>query len=103
MSKPSLAKSLGGYTAPEAPAEQPATPPKPSAPHNAGEAKAAKPNKERAMGKSRNPDFQKLTVYIREKTRKAVAIQLLQEGQGREVSELVEDLLDGWTTKRPAV
>jgi hypothetical protein len=90
----SLAKSLGGFV-PQ---------PQPSAPQNAGEAKAAKrttaPKEKREMGKWRDPEFGKLTVYVRETTRKDVAIKLLQEGKGRELSELVEQLLNDWTAKR---
>jgi hypothetical protein len=80
---------------------------KPSAPQNAGEAKAAKHppviTEKRAIGKHRDPDYGKLTVYVRETTRKDVAIKLLQEGQGRELSELVEQLLNDWTSRRPNV
>jgi hypothetical protein len=91
----SLADSLKGFV----------EPPQPSAPRNAGEAKAAtRPTgtnkKKREMGKHRDPAFGKLTVYVRETTRKDVAIKLLQEGKGRELSELVEQLLSDWTAKR---
>ena len=51
---------------------------------------------ERKQGKSANPSYTKLTAYIRKDTHQTVKIRLLQEGQGREFSELVEELLSGW-------
>jgi hypothetical protein len=51
---------------------------------------------ERKAGKSADPAYTKLTAYIRKDTHQAVKIRLLQEGQGREFSELVEELLSGW-------
>ena len=52
--------------------------------------------KERPPGKRRNPDFEQVTAYIRKQTHQGVKIALLQEGQGQEFSELVENLLAGW-------
>lgn len=50
------------------------------------------------MGKYRDPSFRKVTVYLREKTRKAAAVRLIEDG--RELSEIVEQLLEGWTAGR---
>lgn len=50
------------------------------------------------MGKYRDPSFRKVTVYLRDKTRKAAAVRLIEDG--RELSEIVEQLLDGWTAGR---
>jgi hypothetical protein len=50
----------------------------------------------RPTGKRSDPDFEQTTAYIRKDTHRNVKIALLQEGQGREYSELVEDLLSKW-------
>lgn len=49
--------------------------------------------KRRSKGKRNDPDYTQVTAYIRKATHNSVKIALLQEGQGREFSELVEDLL----------
>lgn len=54
------------------------------------------PLAERKTGKSADPAFTKLTAYIRKDTHQAVKIRLLQEGQGREFSEIVQQLLEDW-------
>ena len=48
----------------------------------------------RKRGKSADPEYVKLTSYIRRQTHLAVKKKLLD--QGREISELVEELLDKW-------
>jgi hypothetical protein len=50
----------------------------------------------RPAGKRTDPDYTQITAYIRKDTHHAVKLRLLQEGQGREFSELVQDLLEGW-------
>ena len=50
----------------------------------------------RPTGKRSDPDFEQTTAYIRKETHRKVKIALLQEGEGREYSELVEDLLSEW-------
>lgn len=50
----------------------------------------------RPKGKRSNPDFEQVTAYIRKRTHQEVKIALLQEGEDREFSELVEELLDQW-------
>jgi len=60
----------------------------------------------RPAGKRTDPDFAQVTAYIRKQTHQAVKLRLLQEGQGREFSELVEELLADWVTsqnKKPLV
>ncbi len=47
-------------------------------------------------GKRSDPEFQQVTAYIRKETHRQVKMGLLREGQEREFSELVEDLLSGW-------
>jgi hypothetical protein len=53
-----------------------------------------------AKGKRSNPDFEQVTAYIRKRTHADVKIALLREGQKREFSALVEDLLAGWLASR---
>lgn len=54
----------------------------------------------RPYGKRSNPDYVQTTAYIRGDTYKGVKIALLEEDQGREYSELVEDLLSKWLKSR---
>jgi hypothetical protein len=54
----------------------------------------------RPRGKRSDPDFDQTTAYIRKDTYKAVRIALLEEGEGREYSELVEEVLSDWLKKR---
>ncbi len=53
-----------------------------------------------ASGKRSNPDFEQVTAYIRKRTHADVKIALLREGQKREFSALVEDLLGDWLDSR---
>ena len=50
----------------------------------------------RPRGKRSNPDFEQITAYISKQTHVNTKIALLQEGEGREFSELVEELLSTW-------
>jgi hypothetical protein len=61
---------------------------------------ALAPRRGRPAGKRSDPDYEQVTAYIKKETHKDVKIGLLQEGQGREFSELVEDLLSGWLKAR---
>lgn len=58
-------------------------------------------NKQRGRppAKRSDPDFVGLTTYIRRETHTRAKIALLQQGEGRELSELVEDLLRDWLGK----
>lgn len=58
------------------------------------------PRRGRPAGKRSDPDYEQVTAYIRKDTHKDVKIALLQEGQGREFSELVQDLLADWIKAR---
>jgi hypothetical protein len=64
---------------------------------------ADSPRPARKAAKSTDPAFTKLTAYVRKKTHQEVKIRLLQQEQeqGRDFSELVEDLLAGWLKKKP--
>ncbi len=53
----------------------------------------------RPQAKRSDPSYIGFTTYIRKDTHLNVKISLLQEGQGRELSELVESLLSDWVTK----
>ncbi|MDA2933230.1 hypothetical protein MYX82_02690 [Acidobacteria bacterium AH-259-D05] len=61
---------------------------------------AKSPQSGRSRGKRSHPDFQQITAYIRKETHQKVKIALLQEGEGREFSELVEELLGNWLESR---
>ena len=50
----------------------------------------------RPRGKRSSSDFVQVTAYISKDTHRGVKIALLREGDGREFSELVEELLAGW-------
>jgi hypothetical protein len=53
----------------------------------------------RPRGKRTNPDFVQITAYIRKDTHRNVKIQLLKEGKGKELSEVIEDQLSDWLRK----
>jgi hypothetical protein len=55
----------------------------------------------RPSGKRSDPDYVGFTTYIRKDTHHEVKLALLQEKKGRELSELVEDLLSNWLKSRP--
>ena len=69
-----------------------------------GPVPAATPTKPQGRGRPRgkrsDPDFDQVTAYIRKQTHQGTKIALLQEGRGREFSELVEDLLAKWLKAR---
>ncbi len=48
------------------------------------------------IGKRNNPEYVQRTAYIRKKTDQAVKMKLLQQGEGKEFSELVDELLSEW-------
>jgi hypothetical protein len=50
------------------------------------------------MAKSADPDFTKFTVYVRRSTHRAAKLRAI--GEGRELSEVVEDLLRRWASER---
>jgi hypothetical protein len=54
----------------------------------------------RPSGKRSDPDFVQTTSYIRSDTYKAIKIALLEEDEGQEYSELVEELLSKWLKAR---
>lgn len=58
------------------------------------------PRRGRPPAKRSDPNFIGFTTYIRKDTHLKVKIALLQEAKGRELSELVEELLLKWTKDR---
>lgn len=50
----------------------------------------------RPTGKRSDPDYEQVTSYVRRQTYANVKIELIREGQKREFSELVEELLSKW-------
>jgi len=54
----------------------------------------------RPNAKRSDPEFVQTTAYIRRDTHRDAKIALLHEGEGREYSELVEELLAGWLKSR---
>lgn len=63
-------------------------------------APAAKRGRGRPTGKRSDPDYEQVTSYIRRQTYADVKIELIREGQKREFSELVEELLSKWLRSR---
>ena len=55
-------------------------------------AKAKKPRPERAYGKSSNPEFEKVGVYVRTETRRKAERKWEDQGGG-DLSDLIESLL----------
>lgn len=54
----------------------------------------------RPPAKRSDPDFVGLTTYVRKDTHRRAKIALLQEGKGRELSHLVEDLIFDWLNSK---
>ncbi|MEA5574646.1 hypothetical protein [Calothrix sp. UHCC 0171] len=54
----------------------------------------------RPKGKRSDPDYEQVTAYIKSGTYTNVKIELLKEGQKREFSELIQELLDDWLDSR---
>jgi hypothetical protein len=54
----------------------------------------------RPKAKRSDPKFVQTSPYIRRETLRQVKMQLLLEGQGKEYSELVEELLTEWLKKQ---
>ena len=58
------------------------------------------PKRGRPKGKRSHPDYEQVTAYIKKETHTAVKIELLKEGQKRQFSELIQELLDDWVESR---
>ncbi|MEW6735678.1 MAG: hypothetical protein AB1489_30585 [Acidobacteriota bacterium] len=53
-------------------------------------------SKKRSLAKRNDPNYVSFTTYIKRENHIAAKIALLQEGRGRELSELVDDLIAEW-------
>lgn len=60
-----------------------------------------RPRRGRPSGKRSDPDYVGFTTYIRKETHRKAKIALLEKDGGRELSELVEDLLTEWLKSKP--
>jgi len=56
--------------------------------------------KSRAKGKSSNPDYVQISAYVRKDTHKDARKLLLDDEQGRDLSDLMEELLQQWVNSR---
>lgn len=54
----------------------------------------------RPKGKRSHPDYEQVTAYIKKDTYQEIKIALLREGQKREFSELIQELLEDWLKSR---
>ncbi len=54
----------------------------------------------RPKGKRSHPDYEQVTAYIKKDTYQEIKISLLREGQKREFSELIQELLEDWLKSR---
>lgn len=61
-------------------------------------AKSAEPAK--ISGKRQHPSYVGLTTYVRKDVHRRVKIALLVEGKNRELSELVDELLETWVVRQ---
>jgi hypothetical protein len=50
----------------------------------------------RPRGKRSNPDYEQISAYLRKDTYRAAKIKLLETGDDRDVSEVLEELLAAW-------
>lgn len=58
------------------------------------------PKRGRPKGKRSHPDYEQVTAYIKKDTYQEIKISLLREGQKREFSELIQELLEDWLKSR---
>ena len=58
----------------------------------AGKGRVGRP----ATGKRSNPEFKTLTHYLKRKTHRAAMAKLLAEDDGRDLSDLLQELLEKW-------
>jgi hypothetical protein len=63
---------------------------------------SAQPFNTGRMNRRGNPNYQQVSGYIRKETHAAVKIALIQEGQGRDLSDVLEELLTKWIESRKA-
>ena len=69
-------------------------------PHQLFEEAEQTPKRGRPKGKRSHPDYEQVTAYIKKDTYQEIKISLLREGQKREFSELIQELLEDWLKSR---
>jgi hypothetical protein len=56
--------------------------------------------KGRPAGKRSNPEFEPTTIFLRKTTKKTANRALEDSGTRQDLSELIEELLQGWISER---
>jgi len=51
----------------------------------------------RPPGKRSNPDWEQLTIFIRSETKRAALRRLMENQHGKDLSEVIEQLLSRWS------
>ncbi len=74
---------------------QSALPPPPPVPERAGKGSRGRP-----AGKRSDPDFQPTTVLLRKATKKAAIRKLEDTDARKDLSDLIEQLLNGWVKRQ---
>lgn len=91
-------------TAEEPPAKAAPAEAAPASPRESNEsaepAEPARPARANA-GKSSNPAYKQISAYVRKETHRAALRRLLDEDGGRDLSDVIEELLAGWAAGRP--
>lgn len=79
--------------------QRPPEPPAVETPATATPANVAR-GKGRPPGKRSDPDYQPTTVLLRKQTKKTAARRLEDAGSGKDLSDLIEQLLCEWIQQR---
>lgn len=102
---PPTAASPTPVAAPQAaaPVAPSVAPPAPSvAPPASAPAQPAPRQGRRAPGKSSDPDYTPVTIYLRKDQYQRVQVRMIELGRKREVSDLIGELLDDWLVSQQA-
>ncbi|CAN5732808.1 hypothetical protein BH10CHL1_BH10CHL1_06510 [soil metagenome] len=54
----------------------------------------------RKLAKSKDPNYVPLTIYVRKDLRNKVQVMLMENGRGRDVSGVVNELLEAWLVQQ---
>jgi hypothetical protein len=66
------------------------------------ESATAQPFNTGRMNRRGNPNYQQVSGYIRKETHASVKIALIREGAGRDLSDVLEELLTKWLEEQKA-
>ena len=58
----------------------------------------AKPTKTKGSGKRSDPDYVQISAYIRKDTHRQAKRKLLEYGDERDLSDVIEELLKNWVS-----